>query len=335
MGAKPIVILDPNFRKMEEIFSPTDLTHLQEIVEIIWGKNEPMPLETFKNALPAADIVICGDWRYGDILKTARKLRAIISVSGGFPRELDYSFCFKNNIRVLSVAPSFARQVAEMALGMTLAASREIVIGDRAMRDGNEKWLHAGNKNTFLLYEKPVGFIGFGGIAQELLRLLQPFKVSISVYDPWLSNRFLRNQNVIPTDLATLIKKSKVIYVLATPTLENRHLLSREYLELIQQDAILVLISRAHLVDFDSLTDLVGQGRFKAAIDVFPTEPLEADHPIRQAKYAVLSAHRAGSVKEGLWEIGQMVIDDLEMIVSDLPPQRLKRAEPELIRRTF
>jgi phosphoglycerate dehydrogenase-like enzyme len=47
---------------------------------------------------------------------------------GGFPRKLDYNYCFKHNIRVLAVAPAFARQVAEMALGMTLAASRDRAI---------------------------------------------------------------------------------------------------------------------------------------------------------------------------------------------------------------
>jgi len=96
---------------------------------------------------------------------------------------------------------------------------------------------------------------------------------------------------------------------------------------------VLVLISRAHVVDFDALTELVLAGRFKAAIDVFPIEPFPADHPIRRAPGAVLSAHRAGSVKEGLWEIGRMVVDDLEVIARGLPPQRLQVAQPELVNR--
>ena len=73
------------------------------------------------------------------------------------------------------------------------------------------------------------------------------------------------------------------------------------------------------MVDFDALTELVIAGRFRAAIDVFPREPLEPDHPIRQAPNAILSAHRAGTVKEGLWEIGEMVLDDLEVILRGLP----------------
>jgi phosphoglycerate dehydrogenase-like enzyme len=124
-----------------------------------------------------------------------------------------------------------------------------------------------------------------------------------------------------------------VIFVLASPTMENGALLSREMLEQIRPGSTLILISRAHVVDFDALTDLLLSGRFRAGIDVFPDEPLAADHPIRSAPGTVLSAHRAGSVKEGLWEIGRMVTDDLEAIAADLPPQRLQQAQPELINR--
>ncbi len=124
-----------------------------------------------------------------------------------------------------------------------------------------------------------------------------------------------------------------MIFVLATPTSENRALLSREILQKIQPGAVLVLISRAHVIDFDALTEFVVAGRFKAAIDVFPTEPFPLDHPIRNTSNAVRSAHRAGSVEEGLWEIGQMVVDDLEAIVKTLPPQRMLVAQPDLIAR--
>jgi phosphoglycerate dehydrogenase-like enzyme len=134
-------------------------------------------------------------------------------------------------------------------------------------------------------------------------------------------------------ELAQLLETSQVIFVLAVPSSENRSLLSRELLERIQPGAVLVLISRAHLVDFEALTELVLAGRFKAAIDVFPNEPLAPDHPIRQAPGALLSAHRAGSVKEGLWEIGQMVVDDLEVIIRGLPPRRMQAALPQLVKR--
>ena len=102
---------------------------------------------------------------------------------------------------------------------------------------------------------------------------------------------------------------------------------------MIRPGSALVLVSRAHVVDFEALTELVLAGRFRAAIDVFPTEPFEPDHPIRDAPGVVLSPHRAGLVADALLDIGRRVVDDLEALVRGLPPRRLQAAEPELARR--
>ncbi len=330
---KPNVIVDPNFRQMNEVFSPVDRERLYDLANVIWGQDDPMPQSAFLEALPNTEAIICADWRYGSVLENAASLRAIFAISGAFPLALDYDYCYQNKIRVLSVAPAFARQVAEMCLGLALAASRDIATGDRAMRRGDESYLHDGNIGTFMLYDQPVGIIGYGGIARALHPLLAPFNVTVHVYDPWLGDSYLRRLGVEPLPLDRLMAESRVIFVLAAPTRENQAMLSREYLELIQENAVLVVASRAHVVDFDVMTELVLAGCFKVATDVFPTEPLASDHPIRTAENAVLSAHRAGAVREGLWEIGEMVVDDLEAVLRGLPPRRLQNAEPELSQR--
>lgn len=334
MGAKPAVIVDPHFRSMGEIFSPGDLDRLHGLAEVIWGRDEPMPEDAFEAAAPDAEAVVCADWRYGDeALRNATRLRAVLTVSGGFPRRIDYEACFDRGIRVLSAAPAFVRSVAEMSLGLALAAGRDIVVGDREMRAGNERWLHAANRDAFMLYGKPVGMIGYGGIAQALQPLIAPFGVTISAYDPWLGDGYLRSRGVMPAALDTVLATSKVVFVLAAPSDENRALLSRDKLALMQPGSVLVLVSRAHVVDFDALTELAVSGRVKVATDVFPSEPIDADHPIRRAEMAVLSPHKAGGTIEGCLEIGQMVVDDLESILRGLPPMRLLVAQPELIRR--
>ena len=138
-----------------------------------------------------------------------------------------------------------------------------------------------GNARTYLLYDQPVGIIGYGSIARALHPLLTPFNVTISAYDPWLGAGYLRRQGVEPMPLEQLLATSRFIFVLAVPSSENRAMLTRELLELIPRNAVLILASRAHVVDFDALTELVLAGRFKLATDVFPVEPLPADHPIR------------------------------------------------------
>ncbi len=79
------------------------------------------------------------------------------SRAGGRPSSTT-GYCFERGIRVLSAAPAFAGAVAEMALGLALSSSRDIVVGDRAMRSRDERWLSAaGDLDTFLLSGKRVG----------------------------------------------------------------------------------------------------------------------------------------------------------------------------------
>lgn len=328
------VLVDPSFRRMGEILSDADRARLYRVADVIWGKDEPMPPQEVEKIKTEAVAIVTGGWRHGSV-KDWPRLRAILEVGGGLPspKLLDYPTCFARGIRVMSSAWAFGPQVAEMALGMAIAGARDIVSADAAFRAGQEQYLHRGNVGTFLLYDKPVGFIGFGGLARALKPLLAPFRCAIQAHDPGMTDAYLRTQGVTPVDIDTLLRTSKVIFVLAVPMPANKHFLDREKLALIQPGAVLVLISRAHLVDFDALTEMVLAGRFKAAIDVFPTEPLPLDHPIRRAPGAILSAHRAGSVPEGMHEIGRMVVDDLEAILTGRVPQAMQTAQPEFVSR--
>ncbi len=201
------------------------------------------------------------------------------------------------------------------------------------MRGGQEKYSRAGNADAFTLYGKTVGMIGFGGLGQSLKPLLEPFRCQFVVYDPWLPPSYLARFGVKPVDLDTLMKESRLIFVLAASTPENKGLIDRKKLELIRPDAVFLLMSRAHLVDFDALVEMANQGRFRAAIDVYPTEPLPAQHPARRSANTILSAHRAGHVPEDFLRLGTMLVNDIEAVLNGLPPREFKAAEPEIIGR--
>jgi phosphoglycerate dehydrogenase-like enzyme len=334
---KAKVILDPSFRRMDNIFTNVDLARLHAAADIVWGKDEPMPAAAIDKVRGEVVAIITGAWRHGDVTSFPA-LRAILEVGGSFPspQSLDYDACFQHSIRVLSCAPAFGPAVAEMGLGLALACTRQIAWTDTAFRYSEPNWSHTTFPteigDTFTLYGKQVGFIGFGGLARALQSLLKPFDCPIQVYDPWLTPAYLRTQGVAPVDLDMLLATSRVIFVLAVPAVSNKALLSREKLSLIRSDAVFVLLSRSHVVDFDALTELLAEGRFRAGIDVFPEEPLPKDHPIRGVKHAVLSSHRAGAMNESLLNVGRFVADDLEAICNHLVPQRMQVAQPEFIR---
>ena len=79
--------------------------------------------------------------------------------------------------------------------------------------------------------------------------------------------------------------------------------------------------------------EAVAAGRFRAATDVFPVEPAPGDLPARGVEGLLLSAHRAGGLPNVLAGIGEMVVDDLSLILKGLPPQRRQAARPETVGR--
>jgi len=331
---KPKAIVAPSFREMTEIFDLTTLERLHGLVDVQWGRNGPMPQQLFHEATQEATAVIFGTWHYGTdaIVQAGPSLRQVFEVAGTHDHpDLDYDECFERGMTIGGCAPAFASAVAEHALALSLAAGRLIVEGDAGFRTGHERWLHDGNIGATTHFGKKIGFVGAGGLSRALQQLLLPFGVEFLAYDPWLGPTKLGERGLKPAGLQALFSESDIIFVLAVPTAENAGLVSRELMEMLTPEKILVVVSRAHLVDFDAMTELVLAGRFRVATDVFPQEPLEAGHPLRRAKGAVLSAHKAGAIPEALLEIGRMVVDDLELLLAGETPTRMQYATREML----
>jgi phosphoglycerate dehydrogenase-like enzyme len=257
----------------------------------------------------------------------------VINVEGNFAQNVDYAECFRRGIQVLTIAPVFALPVAEMALGFALDLARGITKADALMRAGNEQYGLAGNRQSFVLRGQTMSLIGCGNLGRALIPLLMPFRPRLLIHDPWLPDASIRELGGEPATLEDALSQARVIFALAGVTEENRGSLDRARLELIRSDAVFLLMSRAGLVDFDALTDLVAAGRFRAATDVFPVEPAPKDLRARSVDGMLLSAHRAGGLPTVLAGIGEMVVDDLGLILRGLPPQRLQAARPETVSR--
>ena len=139
------VIVDPHFRgDGRDLLAPSELERLRATVDVVWGRDEPMPSTRFSPGAARGDR---GRQRRLALRRRARRgveppgdshrLRRL--AAGDRLRE-----CFERGIRVLSAAPAFAGAVAEMALGLALACSRDIAPVTAAMRAGDERWLERG-----------------------------------------------------------------------------------------------------------------------------------------------------------------------------------------------
>ncbi len=332
---KPLIVIDPAPRDLAEIFDASLWSRLEAVGDLaVHDGPGRMPAERLESLLPDMELLIGQTDMLKARLDRARKLRAIVNVETNFLQNVDYETCFQRGVHVLTPSSAFAMPVAEMTLGLAIDLCRGVTAADRAMRRGDEKWLLDGAEGCFSLYGARVGLIGFGDLARAFTPLLAPFGCRIKAYDPWISEHFMAGFGVAAASLDEVLAHSQVIVVFAAVTSENQGFLGRREFETIAPGSVVLLISRAGVVDFPEFLRQVESGRFRAATDVFPVEPAPLDDPARAIEGLVLSPHRAGALPDSLLEIGRQTVADAELILRGLPPISCRRAERETVKRS-
>lgn len=326
------ILYDPDPRTTDDIFSESDHERFfsENEVEVYNGGDR----DTFyEKHLPNSEILISQQPMDQARLHRAPNLRAIFNVETNFLPNIDYKTCFSRGIYVLAPSSVFAKPVAEMGLGMALSLARDIHSAHNDFLKGCEKYGLSGNKEAELLSNSDIGFIGFGDLGRALFQLLAGFNSKVKVYDPWLPDEYLKRTGVIPASLDEVLSGSRVVFVVAAITTENHHLLDKSKLNLMQSGAMLILLSRAAVVDFLALREFASQGKIRIATDVFYEEPVAKDDPIRSTPNILFSSHRAGALIQARLAIGSLVLEDLGQISRGLPPISCKRAELETVER--
>ena len=328
----PTVILAPAPQTSRRIFAPDTWSELQERFTVVNLEDDPSS-DALDAALPDAFAIIGQPDLPRERLLRAPALRAICNVEGNFFPNVDYETCYERGVYVLGCGPAYAQAVAEFALGLALNLARGISREDRAFRTGTERYVADGNADAILLAGSSMGLVGFGNLGRALLPLLAPFAAEIRVHDPWLPDSALRDVGVTPASLDETLAQSRFVFVLATVTGDSEDLIGSRELDLLPDRARLILVSRAAVADYDAVLARVADGRLLAAIDVWPEEPVPAEHPARAYEGLVFSGHRAGGIPAAFFDIGVRVLDDLNLIARGLPPVRLQVAARELVGR--
>lgn len=329
---RPLILSCPLPRNLPLIFAPERLAQLHGRYRIV---------ETTDDALAQLPDAVLAEARYiigqppldAELLARLSSLRCIFNVESNLLDNMPYDEVFRRGIHVVTTGAVFARPVAEIGLGFALSLLRNIHGADADFRAGRELWGGDGNGAARLLTGAAVGIIGFGDLGRAVAQVLAGFRPRLRVFDPWLPASRLREAGGEPVDLDTLLATSDVVFCTAAVTSENRAFLAAPAFASMPRGALFLLLSRADVVDFAALMDAVRSGHILAATDVFPEEPLPADHPLRSIPGFLLSAHRAGALDVAFRQMGEMVLEDLALLDRDLPPAVCKRAERETVAR--
>jgi|TARA_B110000503_G_scaffold140809_1_gene232654 phosphoglycerate dehydrogenase-like enzyme len=330
--SRPIVISAPEPRTLDLIFTIEALENLHQNYEVVEVDSESVSSLGDK-ILSQVNYIIGQPPLSRNTLERMPNLRCILNVESNLINNMPYDVLFRRGIHVVTTGQVFAQPVAEMGLAMALNLARGVIGADLDFRNGTERWGGDGNQTARLLSGSDVGIIGFGDLGKALNRVLSGFSIQAKVFDPWMPASILRENNVQPASLEDVLTTSDFVFVVASVTSENEGFLNAEAFASMRQGAAFILLSRADVVDFDALMEAVSSGHIVAASDVFPDEPLPQDHPVRGLDGFLRSAHRAGALNSAFKKMGDMVLEDMDLMDRNLPPVRCKRAERETVSR--
>ena len=323
---KLIVISDPFPRTLDLIFTKKKLKELKTKYTLIVAPSKNKK-KFYESNIHKASFIMGQPDLDKKLLSKAIKLKAIINVESNFMNNVDYKYCHKRGIHVIATSPVFSKPVAEIALGMTLSLLRNIHEAHFDFLKGKEKYGLESNLKASMLSGKKIGLLGFGDLAKSLYPLLLPFTKDISVYDPWLPKNVIKRYGFQPINLKDMFSKCEVIYVLAAVTTENKNLIDKKLLNRMKPNTLFILMSRAAVVNFKDLVTRLKKGDIFVATDVFPKEPVRKNDPIRKVKNILFSAHRAGALKEAFFDMGNIVLKDMDLILKNQKPKYCKKAQ--------
>ncbi len=186
-----------------------------------------------------------------------------------------------------SAKGSFAEPVAEHAVGLTLAVLRGLPEKSRGT-----SWAHP--KTGISLYGRRVVIVGAGGIAVEIMRLLAPWEVDVTIVRRGSDPLPGASRTVPVAQLHELLPDADVVILAAAATSETTNLIGAAELALMKPSAALVNIARGRLIDQDALVASLESGHLAGAgLDVTSPEPLPDGHPLWTAPRVVITSHSA------------------------------------------
>ena len=255
-----------------------------------------------------------------EFLTTLPKLALIANISVGYDG-VDVAWCRARGIEVTHADGLNAEDVADHAVGLLIASWRNIVEGDRHVREG--RWTPDDRMGPRpALKGRKVGVVGMGHIGQACAVRVEAFGLEVAWWGP----------NPKPDlawpradSLIALAEASDILIVACRADASNRNLISQAVIEALGPRGLLVNVARGSVVDEDALIAALKDKRLgRAALDVFWQEPTPA------ARWAdvpnvVLSPHSAGGTLESIPKMIGQALENLrrhfagETLLSPVP----------------
>ena len=220
----------------------------------------------------------------------------LLSFTGARNAAIDIPGCTTHGVLVCFTTGKPATfATAELALGLILAAARQIALGDAEIRAG--RFQHNTTPGIELM-GKTLGVIGLGKLGGRLARFANAIGMNVLAWSQNLTDEAAAEAGATRVSKDELLAQADVVSLHLVLSDRSRNTLGAAELAKLKDGAIVVNTSRAGLIDQQALLAEVSKRRIVAALDVYAQEPLAADDPWRTAPNTVLTPH-LGYVTQG------------------------------------
>ncbi len=293
-GKKRLVLADPLSIEGVKILDESPGLEVEDLSRL--------SREELKRRIPgAAGLVVRSRTTVDRELLEAAQGLEVIGRAGVGTDNIDLDAATRRGVAVMNAPAGNTISTAELTFGLLLSAARGIPTADRSMHDG--QWERSAISGV-QLSGKTLGVVGAGRIGSEVVRRAKAFGMNVLVSDPYLSSDRIADMGVEAVSLDELVEQSDYVTLHVPLTDESRSLMNAGRIERMRPDAVLINAARGGLVDEVALADALRQGKLRAAgLDVYETEPLPADHPLRSAPNLVMTPHIGAATPEAQREI--------------------------------
>ena len=258
------------------------------------------------------DIVITswGTPRFSDAVLAAADRLKLIAHSAGTIKLLLPPPVFAAGRRVTHVAYSMSIPVAETTVALILLCLRNYHKIDRSFKD--DGWEAARDYPPGAeLAGNRVGVIGAGYTGRAVIKRLLALETQVWLCDPYVDQESAAAMGVHLVELERLMRQCPIVTLQAPATAETYRMIGAEQLGWLQDGAIFINTSRAHLIDEAALLAELQTGRISAALDVFDQEPLPDHSPFRGLENLIITPHIAAVTQQAYKRQGEITVDEV------------------------
>ena len=272
-----------------------------------------------------------------NVLKKLPNLELALSLGRNYSN-FDYGAMVDHNINLATVWRKGPNCVAELAMTLILAMSKDLVASHDSVASGayryrgirpikSEQWKMAfhwmKNESVHEVHGKRLGIVGLGEIGYELALRANVMGMEVAYHKRTrLPEAIEQSVPLEFMDLNDMLTSSDYVCLAVPHTPATEKMIGTSEFDAMSENAILINICRGGVVDEDALIDALLQGKIKGAgLDVFDYEPLPMDSPLAELDNVILTPHIGGGT--GTTRTGeiQMAIDEFSCIINGSSPR--------------